>query len=258
MTFRSTEGERITYAVDPCAMAVSQNGKMGYLLDIVNDPATISDRNTGAFDKTQRPRCANMHDAIIYEMHARDFTINKAWGGNPAYAGKYLGIIHVHLLPTYDFGSVDETKDGRNWGYDPVNYNVPEGSYSADSADPATRIREFRQMVMRLHDHGIGVILNQVYNHMYSAKNMDAIVPGYYFRSWADGAAQTTPPDTVPNEDTQIIHPANPTHPGEVTEPSEKPTVTPPQPTDPPTEPSSPMETTAPDAGVELPPLPIE
>lgn len=213
LTFRSAEGERITYAVDPYAMAVSQNGKMGCLLDIVNDPATYPDQNKAAFDKTQRPHCANMQDAIIYEMHVRDFTINKAWGGNAEYAGKYLGvaqsgtaythngikvptgldhlknlgITHVHLLPTYDFGSVDETKDGRNWGYDPVNYNVPEGSYSTNSADPATRIREFRQMVMSLHDNGIGVILDQVYNHMYSTENMDAIVPGYYFRSWADG-----------------------------------------------------------------------
>ena len=95
-------------------------------------------------------------------------------------------------MPVFDFASVDETKpsgDGnRNWGYDPENYNVPEGSYSSDPKDPKTRIKEFREMVQGFHAKGIRVVMDMVYNHMNSTDNMNNIVPDYYFRSWADGS----------------------------------------------------------------------
>lgn len=210
---RSTSGEigtRVSYAVDPYAQAVGLNGTKGFFLDIEKDPSTFPQ----AFTEDERPEMLNPEDAIIYEMHVRDFTIDPNWGGNPAYAGKYLGIVqpgttytdgkttvstgldhlkelgitHVHLLPTYDIASVNETiSTERNWGYDPLNYNAPEGSYATDPADPANRIREYRQMVMGLHEAGIRVVIDQVYNHMASVENMNNIVPGYYFRSFADG-----------------------------------------------------------------------
>ncbi len=203
-------GTRVTYAVDPYAEAVGLNGTKGYLLDIEKDESTFPKD----FAQHQRPEFLNPEDAIIYEMHVRDFTIDPNWGGNPAYAGKYLGIVqpntrytkdnvtvttgldhlkelgitHVHLLPTYDIASVNEAVSSeRNWGYDPLNYNVPEGSYSTAPADPAARIREYREMVQGLHKAGIRVVLDQVYNHMASVDNMNNIVPGYYFRSWEDG-----------------------------------------------------------------------
>ncbi len=222
---RDTEGkivDRITYAVDPYANAVGTDGAKGVLLDI-NDPETIP----AGWEKTDRPELVHPEDSIIYEMHVRDFTIDSDWGGKSEHAGKYLGVVeegttykdangktvttgldhlkelgvtHVHLLPTYDIASVEETGDlgfgglkengepNRNWGYDPKHYNVPEGSYSTDPTNPKTRILEFRQMVQGMHKNNIRVVLDQVYNHMYSVDNMNNIVPGYYFRSWPNGS----------------------------------------------------------------------
>ena len=150
---------------------------------------------------------------IIYEMHHRDFSVHASAGNQ--YGGKFLaltqegtqspegektgidhlkelGITHVHILPSYDYGSVDESRPDSaqyNWGYDPVNYNTPEGSYSTNAFDPATRIREMKQMVQALHKNGIRVILDVVYNHTYigDGSNFSLTTPGYYYRHNADG-----------------------------------------------------------------------
>ena len=103
---------------------------------------------------------------------------------------KGLGVTHVQLLPIYDFGSVDEEGDGSqfNWGYDPMNYNVPEGSYSTDPADGAVRIRECKEMVQALHENGLRVVMDVVYNHTYAADSwLERSAPGYYYRRWPDG-----------------------------------------------------------------------
>lgn len=219
--YRLTFGDEVKYAVDPYAVAVGVNGKMAALVDI-NSPDTKPD----GFDDHRRPELKNPEDSILYEMHIRDFTIDPDWGGKAEYAGKYLGLIqsgttyskngksfatgldhlkelgitHVHLLPSYDFISTDESQpapfDGtspheqarqRNWGYDPLNYNVPEGSYATNAQDPKTRIKEYRQMVMGLHEGGIRLVNDVVYNHMANMENMNNIAEGYYFRTWAEG-----------------------------------------------------------------------
>lgn len=202
--------DKITYAVDPNAFAVGINGDKGVLIDINSNeckPLGWKDDKSPSINKKT--------DSIIYEMHVRDFTIDKSSGVSENLRGTYLGLVeegtfykdkvtnkkvstgidhlkelgitHIHLLPTYDFGSVDErfkdNNDNRNWGYDPKNYNVPEGSYSTNPYDPISRIIEFRQMVQGLHKNGIRVVLDMVYNHMMSTENMDKIVPGYYFRT---------------------------------------------------------------------------
>ena len=150
----------------------------------------------------------NITDAVIYELHVRDLSIDESSGITNK--GKYLGLIetgttnangistgldhmkdlgitHLHLLPVYDYGSVDESKldvPQFNWGYDPVNYNVPEGSYATDPFNGAVRVTEFKQMVKGLHDNGISVVMDVVYNHVYSAGEFcfNKIVPGYFSR----------------------------------------------------------------------------
>lgn len=106
---------------------------------------------------------------------------------------KDLGITHVHILPSYDFNSVDETQlpsNQYNWGYDPVNYNTPDGSYSTNPANPETRIREMKEMVQALHDAGIGVVMDVVYNHtaLNDDSNFSLTAPGYYYRHREDGS----------------------------------------------------------------------
>jgi len=104
---------------------------------------------------------------------------------------KELGVTHVHLLPFYDYNSVDETKTGQyNWGYDPVNYNVPEGSYSTDASDGRTRIRELKQMIQAFHQNGLRVVMDVVYNHtaLTETSNFNQLVPGYYYRQKPDGS----------------------------------------------------------------------
>lgn len=192
--------EEIYYVVDPYARAVSQNGVKGAIVDLKEtDPAAWKD------DK--RPSFENIEDAIIYEMHVRDFSISPKSGMK--YKGKYLafteegstltgadiktgidhlkelGITHIHLLPVFDYGSVDESKDEEyNWGYDPMNYNVPEGSYSTDPTDPLARIKEFKEMVLSLHKNGIRVIMDVVYNHTYNTltSSFGKLAPEYYYR----------------------------------------------------------------------------
>jgi len=177
------------------AKAVGVNGKRGAIID-------LEKTNPEGWENDERPALTNAANQVIYEMHHRDFSIGKEC----KYPGKFLaltepwaiehltqlGVTAVHILPSYDYGSVDETRLDQpqyNWGYDPVNYNVPEGSYSTNPFDPACRIREFKQMVQALHKAGIRVILDVVYNHTYNIEgsNFQRTYPDYYYRRTQDG-----------------------------------------------------------------------
>ena len=189
------------------AKAVGVNGNRAMVLDM--DSTNPTDWET---DKGPKLKYAN--EAIIYELHIRDMTIHPESGSS--YPGKYLGLIekgtkgpqnvstgidhlkelgitHVHLLPTFDHYSIDETNLAQpqfNWGYDPKNYNVPEGSFSSDPYNAEVRIKEFKQMVKSFHDNGIGVIMDVVYNHTGRTEesNFNQEAPGYYYRHWEDGS----------------------------------------------------------------------
>ena len=212
---------------DIYARGAGVNGRRSMVVDLDStDPEGWSSDHHVLLDQST--------DAVIWEVHVRDFSISPSSGVSEAHRGKYLGFTEdgttldgkagevstclsylkemgvntVHLLPVYDFGSVDETAPedatNRNWGYDPVNYNVPEGSYSTDPYDGSVRIREFKQMVKALHDAGITVVMDVVYNHTYDLNYtkwgrvpinnaFNDTVPGYYFRmsdatSWYNGS----------------------------------------------------------------------
>jgi len=173
------------------AKAVGVNGKRGAIID-----RTKTNPERWCSDK--RPIVKSPADLVVYEMHHRDFSIARE---DAKYPGKFLaltepwaidhlktlGVNAIHILPSYDYGSVDETRLNEpqyNWGYDPVNYNVPEGSYSTNPYDPACRIKEFKQMVAALHKAGIAVILDVVYNHTYDIEhsNFQRTYPDYYYR----------------------------------------------------------------------------
>ena len=206
------DGEDVE-AVDPYARTTGVNGNRGMVINLDStDPAGWgSDKNPN--------KVTSQTDAIIYELHVRDFSIDDSSGMTNK--GKYLaftengttvpgtsittgvdyledlGITHLHLLPVYDYGSVDETTSNKfNWGYDPKNYNVPEGSYSTDPYNGAKRVNEFKQMVKSLHDHDISVVMDVVYNHVYDAStfSFNNIVPGYFSRvnSNASGCGNDT------------------------------------------------------------------
>ena len=188
------------------AKAVGVNGKRAAIIDLRE-----TDPEGWAEDK--RPPLANPADIIIYEVHHRDFSVHPSSGiehkgkflamtetgtKNPGGMAtgidhlKELGVTHVHILPSYDYASVDETRldeNKYNWGYDPLNYNVPEGSYSTDPYRPEVRIREFKQMVQALHKAGIRVVLDVVYNHTFNTaeSNFERTVPGYFYRQKPDG-----------------------------------------------------------------------
>jgi pullulanase len=194
-------------ACDPYARTTGVNGKRAMVIDLeaTNPEGWAGDTNPHSGEK--------INDAVIYELHIRDFSVDPE--GNMVNAGKYtaftetgtktaggnstgvdyikdLGVTHIHLLPFYDFGSVDEnatTTERFNWGYDPVNYNVPEGSYSTDAHDGNVRVREAKEMVKALHDNGLSVVMDVVYNHVYSGKDfcINRLVPGYFSRINADG-----------------------------------------------------------------------
>ncbi len=178
------------------AKAVGANGKRGAIID-------MKKTNPAHWCCDERPVVKSPADLIIYEMHHRDFSIVRK---DAKYPGKFmaltepwaidhlksLGVNAIHILPSYDYGSVDETRlaDNKyNWGYDPVNYNVPEGGYSTDPYKPEVRIREFKQMVQALHKAGIRVILDVVYNHTYDIEhsNFQRTYPDYFYRKTADG-----------------------------------------------------------------------
>jgi pullulanase len=192
---------------DPYAWAVGRNGRRGQFID-------PSSENPHDWKEDRPPDFSKMNpnDFLIYEVHVRDFSISENSGME--HGGKFIaftergtkntsglatgvdhlvemGVTHVHLLPSFDFYTVDETRLDEpqyNWGYDPQNYNVPEGSYSTDPANGATRIREFKAMVKALHDAGIGVVMDVVYNHTSRTEGLsfEELVPGYYYRHWND------------------------------------------------------------------------
>ncbi|WP_377888115.1 type I pullulanase [Alkalihalobacillus sp. R86527] len=185
--------------VDPYVKAATSNCKFGMVADLAKT-------NPSNWDPTIKPAHAKSSDSIIYELHVRDFSIQSK--SALKYKGKYkafteelpdkegipqglnyikwLGATHVELLPIMDFGSVDEMKADPqyNWGYDPIHYFVPEGSYSTDSHHPYTRIREVKEMIRAIHNKGLRVVMDVVYNHVYhlEASNLEKLVPGYYFR----------------------------------------------------------------------------
>ncbi len=201
-----TEKERLGETPGIYAKAVGVNGARAAVVDLL-------ETNPEEWDQDKRPPLKAVNDAIIYEMHVRDFTIHPTSGSK--YPGKYigltergtkspaglatgidhlveLGITHVHLLPVFDFRSVNEaTLDSPqyNWGYDPQNYNAPEGSFSTNPYDPVVRIRELKQLVKAIHDAGIRVIMDVVYNHtgLTEGSNFNLETPGYYYRHMADG-----------------------------------------------------------------------
>ena len=179
------------------AKAVGVNGKRGAIVD-------LKDTDPDGWADDVRPELKNPCDLIIYEMHHRDFSMDMSSGiknkgkflalTEPAAIShlRRLGVNAVHILPSFDFASIDESKPDvaqYNWGYDPLNYNVPEGSYSINAADPKARIREFKQMVQALHKAGIRVILDVVYNHTFdiNGSNFQKTYPDYFFRKNAEG-----------------------------------------------------------------------
>lgn len=179
------------------AKAVGVNGKRGAIVD-------LKDTDPDGWADDVRPELKNPCDLIIYEMHHRDFSMDMSSGiknkgkflalTEPAAIShlRRLGVNAVHILPSFDFASIDESKPDvaqYNWGYDPLNYNVPEGSYSTNAADPKARIREFKQMVQALHKAGIRVILDVVYNHTFDINdsNFQKTYPDYFFRKNAEG-----------------------------------------------------------------------
>lgn len=179
------------------ATAVGVNGKRAA---IINKATT----NPVGWAQDKRPALLSPADQVIYELHVRDFTHKMPNNAHPdKFLGvadtaalahlKRLGVTAVHLLPSFDFSSIDETKPhlpAYNWGYDPQNYNVPEGSYATNAYDPAVRIKEFKQMVQALHRAGIRVILDVVYNHTADIEhsNFQRTYPDYYYRKRADGS----------------------------------------------------------------------
>ncbi len=189
---------------DIYAKAVGVNGKRGMVVDLnVTNPTNWSE------DKS--PNYGSMKDAIIYELHVRDATVFTNAKNKGKFLGltekglknkkgapvgldhiKNLGVTHVQLLPSYDYFTVDETKKNTkqyNWGYDPLNYNVPEGSYSTNPYDGNVRIKEFKTLIKTFHDNGLNVIMDVVYNHtMFTEESyLNQLVPGYYYRQKKDG-----------------------------------------------------------------------
>ena len=188
---------------DVYSKACGVNGQTSMVVDLQATNPSGWEQDQYLYDSKKQP--------IIYEVHVKDFSSNKHSGIPEEFRGKYkaftitdstldglgekptclaylkeLGVTHVHLLPCFDFGSIDESKSSKNqfnWGYDPMNYNVPEGSYATDAFDGYKRIQEFKEMVMALHSAGIGVIMDVVYNHTYSTDScFQKTVPYYYYR----------------------------------------------------------------------------
>ena len=204
-TYTVTTAVGTQEAVDPYARAVGVNGDRGMVIDLATtDPE-------GFREETFDAGLTSYRDAIIWEVHVRDFS-NKI--ASSKYPGKYLaftetgltngagqpvgvdyvkalGVTHVHLQPVYDYATVQEDKLDQpqfNWGYDPKNYNAPEGSYSTDPYHGEVRVNEFKQMVQALHANGLAVVMDVVYNHTFSQdSNLNRIVPYYYYRYTKSG-----------------------------------------------------------------------
>ncbi|PFZ65938.1 type I pullulanase [Bacillus wiedmannii] len=205
-TYKVKIGDKWAEAVDPYARAASVNGDKGAVVD-------LEDTNPKKWKMNKKPKFKNPEDAIIYELHVRDLSIQPESGIKQK--GKYLGVTekgtrgpegvktgldhmkdlgvtHVQLLPIFDYASVNEenlNEPQYNWGYDPKNFNVPEGSYSTNPYEPTVRITELKQMIQTLHDNNLRVVMDVVYNHMYNAaeSNFHKLVPGYYYRYNEDG-----------------------------------------------------------------------
>ena len=202
-TFLVDRESIVKEACDPYARAVGVNGFRAMVID-------LSGTDPDGWERDKNPKAvASPVDAVVYELHVRDLSMDAASG--IAHKGKFLGltergtknsmgyptgldhirdlgVTHIQLLPVYDFGSVDESlpeQDQYNWGYDPVNYNVPEGSYATDARDGAVRIRELKHAVQAIHDAGMGVVMDVVYNHVYDQNRFcfNRIVPGYFSRA---------------------------------------------------------------------------
>ena len=201
-TFQIKTGEKwLNETPGMWVKAVGVNGKRAAIID-------FNETNPEGWEKDKRPELKNVADIALYELHVRDFSMSPNSGmknkgkflafteqGTKNTAGqatgidhlKELGITHVHLLPSYDYASVDETKlneNKYNWGYDPLNYNVPEGSYSSDPTNPVARIKEFKQMVQSLHQANIRVVMDVVYNHTFVGEesHLNLLAPGYFYR----------------------------------------------------------------------------
>lgn len=195
---------------DPYAKAVGVNGNIGMVIN-------LNSTNPAGWSEDKRPKLESPTDSTIYEMHIRDFSIDENSGVSLEYKGKYkgvwqngttipgtdiktgvahlkeLGINTVQLMPSFDHRSINETKLDTpqfNWGYDPQNYNVPEGSYSSDPYDAKIRIKEFKEMINELHKQGIKVVMDVVYNHTGATKDslFNLVVPDYYYRQNEDGS----------------------------------------------------------------------
>ena len=195
---------------DPYAKAAGVNGKRAMVVSLKEtDPSGWANEKSPVFSLQNKPT-----DAVIYELHVRDASI--ADNSGIKYKGKFLGlaetgtksadgistgldhikelgVTHIHLLPFYDYNSVDESQPDKkqyNWGYDPQNYNIPEGSYSTNAADGVTRITELKKMIQELHKNGLRVIMDAVYNHtaLTGESNFNQLVPGYYYRQKKDGS----------------------------------------------------------------------
>ena len=199
---------KISEVVDPYAKAVGVNGNRGMVID-------LNSTNPEGWEKDTKPELKSATDSIIYEAHVRDLSIDETSGISNEYKGKFkaltiwdscipgttvktvvnhikdMGFTHIHLLPAFDFGSIDENKLEQpqfNWGYDPKNYNVPEGSYSTNPYLGDVRIKEFKEMVKALHEAGIRVVMDVVYNHTYNLDScLNNAVPGYYYRQDENG-----------------------------------------------------------------------
>ena len=205
-TYLVTVGGEETEACDPYARTTGVNGQRAMVIDLAstNPEGWAADANPHAG--------RSITDAVICELHVRDLSMDEHSGirnkgkflgltetGTTTPDGiptgidhiKNLGVTHVHLLPSYDFGFTDESQSEPqyNWGYDPVNYNVPEGSYATDPYHGEVRVAEMKQMVKRLHDNGLSVVLDVVYNHVYNDQPFcfNQIVPAYFSRANEDG-----------------------------------------------------------------------
>ncbi|MEJ8304116.1 type I pullulanase [Saccharibacillus sacchari] len=201
ITYNIGDHETSRYVVDPYAKAASANGQRGAIVNMKRtDPE--------GWENDIRPPLRHAVDSVVYELHVRDFSSSEDAKMN--HSGQYLaftekgirtkdgrkigldhleelGITHVHLLPVYDFCTVNEcdvTPESYNWGYDPQNYNVPEGSYASEPHNPESRIRELKQLVQALHARGIRVVVDVVFNHTFSVEDgpFDPVVPGYFYR----------------------------------------------------------------------------
>ena len=205
-TYKVNRGRETKEVMDPYAKACGVNGKRGMIID-------LNETNPVGWEEQKNIPLNNPTDAIIYELHVRDLSVDAH--GNMKHKGKYLaftetettsdegettgvnhikelGVTHVQLLPIYDYLTVDESKDDcseYNWGYDPLNYNIPEGSYSTDPYHGEVRIKELKEAIMSLHNNGLGVIMDVVYNHTANSESSDLniLMPNYYYRTNKDG-----------------------------------------------------------------------